>query len=114
MYATLRPAADLIREKGLEQVSDEAALAELVRRVLRANPKQVEKYCAGKKALFGFLVGEVMKASRYSGVEAKGPLMPAIRCAGRSTAPRSREPLEVAQPARGIGSGIFFILRAAW
>jgi len=64
MYRTLRRAADLVRVRGLEQISDEAALREIVQRVLDANAGPVERYRSGKKALFGFFVGEVMKASQ--------------------------------------------------
>ncbi len=63
MVRTGRRAEDLVREQRLEQISDEAALREIVHRVLDANPGPVARYRSGKKALFGFFVGEVMKAS---------------------------------------------------
>ncbi len=63
MYRSGRPAAELIRELGLEQQSDEQALLEIVRRVLAERPAQVEQYRAGKRGLLGFFVGEVMKKS---------------------------------------------------
>jgi aspartyl-tRNA(Asn)/glutamyl-tRNA(Gln) amidotransferase subunit B len=47
--------------RGVRQISDEAALAEIVERVVSANPKQVASYLAGKDAVFGFFVGQVMK-----------------------------------------------------
>jgi aspartyl-tRNA(Asn)/glutamyl-tRNA(Gln) amidotransferase subunit B len=55
--------ADLVRERGLEQVSDEAVLREIVEQVVDAHPAQVARYRAGKTGLLGFLVGRVMKAS---------------------------------------------------
>jgi aspartyl-tRNA(Asn)/glutamyl-tRNA(Gln) amidotransferase subunit B len=56
--------ARLVAERGLEQVSDESELSELVRSVVDANPEQVRRYRAGKSGLLGYFVGEVMKASR--------------------------------------------------
>ena len=64
IYATGRPPLELIRERGLEQVSDETELETLVRAVLDANPEPLARYRAGKTALLGFFVGEVMKASK--------------------------------------------------
>ena len=63
LYRTGRPAAELVREHGLEQVSDEAALRATVEQVLAASPGQLAQYRAGKTALFGFFVGQVMKAT---------------------------------------------------
>jgi len=63
MYTTGRAPRELVAERGLEQVSDAEALAELVRQVLRDNPEQVVQYRGGKQGVFGFLVGQVMRAS---------------------------------------------------
>ena len=57
------PAA-IIAERGLAQVSDEGAVAQLVDQVLAANADKVDQYRAGKTALFGFFVGQVVKASQ--------------------------------------------------
>lgn len=57
------PSAIMERE-GLKQISDTGALEKIVADVLAANPKQVEQYRSGKTAVIGFLVGQVMKASR--------------------------------------------------
>jgi aspartyl-tRNA(Asn)/glutamyl-tRNA(Gln) amidotransferase subunit B len=57
------PSAIMDRE-GLRQISDNAALEKIVDDVLRANPKQVEQFRSGKTAVLGFLVGQVMKATR--------------------------------------------------
>ena len=58
-------APELIMEReGLQQISDEGALAKIVDEVIAGNPKQVEQYRGGKTAVIGFLVGQVMKASR--------------------------------------------------
>ncbi len=56
------PAA-YVREKGLTQVSDEGALSEAIEGAIERNPKQLAQYRAGKTALLGFFVGQVMKAT---------------------------------------------------
>jgi aspartyl-tRNA(Asn)/glutamyl-tRNA(Gln) amidotransferase subunit B len=53
--------AEIIREKGLAQVSDESTVEAAADAVIAASPGEVEKYRAGKKALIGFFVGQVMK-----------------------------------------------------
>ncbi len=64
MFATGKAAADVIKDKGFEQVSDESAIEKIVDAVIAANPAQAEAYRGGKEALFGFFVGQVMKASQ--------------------------------------------------
>ena len=64
MLETGEPAATIIDREGLKQISDTGALEKLVDEVLAANPKQVEQYKGGKTTVIGFLVGQVMKASR--------------------------------------------------
>jgi aspartyl-tRNA(Asn)/glutamyl-tRNA(Gln) amidotransferase subunit B len=54
----------IIEKRGLVQISDEGALEEMINSVLEGNPKEVEAFLAGKDKLFGFFVGQVMKASR--------------------------------------------------
>jgi glutaminyl-tRNA synthetase len=54
----------IIAERGLAQVSDEAAIAAIVDQVLAGNPDKVAQYRGGKTALLGFFVGQVVKASR--------------------------------------------------
>ena len=56
------PAA-LVKKLGLEQVSDEGAIAKIVDEVLANNPQSVADFKAGKDRAIGFLVGQVMKAS---------------------------------------------------
>jgi aspartyl-tRNA(Asn)/glutamyl-tRNA(Gln) amidotransferase subunit B len=55
---------DVIDKRGLVQISDSGAIDKLVADVIAANPAQVEQYRAGKQQVLGFLVGQVMKASR--------------------------------------------------
>jgi len=64
MYATGESARVIADREGLRQISDSSALEKIVDDVLAANPKQVEQYRSGKTAVLGFLVGQVMKASR--------------------------------------------------
>lgn len=64
MFATGKDAEVIIKEQGLVQISDEGALKEMVAAVVEANPKSVEDYKAGKKKAMGFLVGQIMKASK--------------------------------------------------
>ena len=54
----------IVREKGLEQVSDFGSIVAAIDQVLAANTKQVEQYRAGNDKVFGFLVGQIMKASQ--------------------------------------------------
>jgi len=54
----------IIAERGLAQLSDEAAIAALVDEVLAANPDKVVQYRGGKTALSGFFVGQVVRASQ--------------------------------------------------
>ena len=62
--ATGEPAAALIEARGFRQISDTGALATVVDEVLAANPQAVADYGAGKAQAVGFLVGQVMKATR--------------------------------------------------
>ena len=52
---------EIIKSKGLEQISDDGAIEEIILTVINENPAQVEAYLAGKDKLFGFFVGQVMK-----------------------------------------------------
>jgi aspartyl-tRNA(Asn)/glutamyl-tRNA(Gln) amidotransferase subunit B len=63
MFKTGKPAAVIVEEQGFAQVSDRGELERIADEVVAANPKQLEQYRAGKEALIGFFVGQVMKAS---------------------------------------------------
>lgn len=56
----------LIDSMGLAQVSDDGAILEIIDRILEANPDKVAQYKSGKDKLFGFFVGQTMKASKGS------------------------------------------------
>lgn len=64
MFSTGKSAATLTAEKGLEQITDPAKIAAVVRKIMESNPKQVEQYRSGKTATLGWFVGQVMKATR--------------------------------------------------
>ncbi len=54
----------IIEKKGLKQITDTSALEILVDEIVAKNPQQVARYRAGKSKLFGFFVGQVMKATQ--------------------------------------------------
>lgn len=56
--------ADIIREKGMLQISDDSALIPLIDKLIADNPDSVAKYQAGRNNIFGFFVGQVMKATK--------------------------------------------------
>jgi aspartyl-tRNA(Asn)/glutamyl-tRNA(Gln) amidotransferase subunit B len=64
MFATGKSAPEVISEKGFEQVSDADAIGKIVDEVIAASQANVEAYRAGNEKLFGFFVGQVMKASQ--------------------------------------------------
>ncbi|OPX89677.1 MAG: Aspartyl/glutamyl-tRNA(Asn/Gln) amidotransferase subunit B [Pelotomaculum sp. PtaB.Bin104] len=64
MFATGKAAEAIVKEKGLVQISDEGAITAIVEEVIANNPKSVEDFRAGKDRALGFLVGQVMKASK--------------------------------------------------
>ena len=61
-----KDAATIVREKGLVQVNDTGAIEQAIRDVLAASEKQVAQYKGGNEKLFGFFVGQVMKATKGS------------------------------------------------
>jgi aspartyl-tRNA(Asn)/glutamyl-tRNA(Gln) amidotransferase subunit B len=63
LYASGKTPEEIVKEKGLTQVSDEGALETLIGEALAKNPTQVAQYKGGKETVLGFLVGQVMKAS---------------------------------------------------
>ncbi|TSA02412.1 MAG: Asp-tRNA(Asn)/Glu-tRNA(Gln) amidotransferase GatCAB subunit B, partial [Nitrospiraceae bacterium] len=63
MFTTGKSAAEIVKAKGLTQVSDEGALEKIIDEVMAKNPQQLAQYRSGKEAVFGFFVGQVMKAS---------------------------------------------------
>ena len=64
MFESGRPPGEIVEERGLQQVSDRGEIEALVDTVVGENADKVEEYRAGKEKLFGFFVGQVMKASQ--------------------------------------------------
>ena len=64
MAETGKSASQIIKEKELMQITDEKDLAQIIETVLKENEENVKKYHAGRKKLFGFFVGEVMKKTQ--------------------------------------------------
>ncbi|MFZ5595422.1 MAG: Asp-tRNA(Asn)/Glu-tRNA(Gln) amidotransferase subunit GatB [Bacillota bacterium] len=64
MFASGKDPEEIVREKGLMQISDEGAIAAAVDDVIASNPKVVEDFRSGKEKALGFLVGQVMKVTR--------------------------------------------------
>jgi aspartyl-tRNA(Asn)/glutamyl-tRNA(Gln) amidotransferase subunit B len=64
MFASGKSAAAVVEERGMVQVSDTGEIDRVIDEVIAASPKQREQYRAGKETLFGFFVGQVMKASK--------------------------------------------------
>ena len=67
MVETGKSPAAIVEEKGLRQVTDTGAIDAAVAQVLAANPDKVAEYKSGKDKLFGFFVGQVMKAMAGKG-----------------------------------------------
>jgi aspartyl-tRNA(Asn)/glutamyl-tRNA(Gln) amidotransferase subunit B len=63
MLETGKAAAAIVEEKGLRQVTDTGAIEKAIDDVLASNPDKVADYRGGKDKLFGFFVGQVMKAT---------------------------------------------------
>ncbi|MBK8253867.1 MAG: Asp-tRNA(Asn)/Glu-tRNA(Gln) amidotransferase subunit GatB [Polyangiaceae bacterium] len=66
MAGTQQMPADIVRERNMAVLRDEAAIVALAEKILAANPKQVAAYLAGKTALLGFFVGQLMKETKGS------------------------------------------------
>ena len=64
MFASGDAASVIMEREGLKQISDTGALERIIDEVIADNPKQVEQYRGGKTTVIGFLVGQVMRATR--------------------------------------------------
>ena len=64
MFASGNAAPEVIKQKGFEQISDETAIEKVVDEIISGNEGQVAAYRGGNEKLFGFFVGQVMKASQ--------------------------------------------------
>lgn len=59
-----KPPEQIVSEKGLEQVSDPGSIEAAVDQVLAGSPQQIAQYRAGNEKVFGFFVGQIMKATQ--------------------------------------------------
>ena len=64
MLDCTKSAQDIVKEKGLVQISNPNEIEKIVEEVIKNNPKSVEDYAAGKKQAAGFLMGQVMKITK--------------------------------------------------
>ena len=64
MWSGGRDADAIIEEKGLKQITDTGAIERAIEDVMAKNPGQLAEYRSGKDKLFGFFVGQVMKATQ--------------------------------------------------
>jgi aspartyl-tRNA(Asn)/glutamyl-tRNA(Gln) amidotransferase subunit B len=64
VWKTGKPPKEVIEEKGLVQITDAGALETAIEEVLKSSPAQLEQYKQGKEKLFGYFVGQVMKATK--------------------------------------------------
>jgi aspartyl-tRNA(Asn)/glutamyl-tRNA(Gln) amidotransferase subunit B len=67
MFTTGQSAPAIVQARGLAQISDEAAISDIISQVLRDNPDMVADYLGGKEKLRGWFVGQVMKATQGKG-----------------------------------------------
>ena len=64
MLASGRSSRQIVEEGGLAQISDTAVLEQIVAQVLDEHPEHVDRYLGGKGKVIGWLMGQVMKATR--------------------------------------------------
>jgi aspartyl-tRNA(Asn)/glutamyl-tRNA(Gln) amidotransferase subunit B len=64
MWAGAGSADEVIEKKGLKQISDSSAIEGIIQEVMDNSPKQIEQYRNGQEKLFGYFVGQVMKATQ--------------------------------------------------
>ena len=63
LWASLESADAIIDREGLRQITDTGAIEAIIDAIIAENPAQVEGYRSGKDKLFGFFVGQAMKAT---------------------------------------------------
>jgi len=64
MWSGEGTADEIIEARGLKQITDSSAIEAVIDQVMEANPGQLADYRSGKDKLFGFFVGQVMKATQ--------------------------------------------------
>ena len=64
MFASQKSAAEIVKSQGLEQITDDNAIEKIIAQILADNQDKVNEYKNGKDKLFGFFVGQAMKATQ--------------------------------------------------
>jgi aspartyl-tRNA(Asn)/glutamyl-tRNA(Gln) amidotransferase subunit B len=64
MYKTGKDAEDIVKEKGLVQISDSSEIEKIIDEIIAKSPKEVERFKAGDEKLLSFFVGQAMKATK--------------------------------------------------
>ena len=64
MFETQKPPRQIVEERGLVQITDEAELRRIVEEIVAANPKAVQEFLSGNEKVLGFFVGQVMRATK--------------------------------------------------
>ena len=64
MWETGKPAAEIVEERGLKQITDSGAIEAIVQKIVADNPGQVEQFKGGNQKVIGWFVGQVMKESQ--------------------------------------------------
>lgn len=64
MWKTSKDAELIVKEQGLTQITDTGAIEAIIDQIISANPQQLAEYRSGKEKVFGFFVGQTMKASK--------------------------------------------------
>ena len=64
MFESTKSAIEIVKSEGLEQISDSAEIINIIDKIINDNPEKVSEYKNGKDKLFGFFVGQTMKATQ--------------------------------------------------
>ena len=64
MVSSGKSAREIVKEKGIKQISDRPELETIVAEILRKHPEEISRYRGGEEKLIGFFVGQVMKATQ--------------------------------------------------
>jgi aspartyl-tRNA(Asn)/glutamyl-tRNA(Gln) amidotransferase subunit B len=64
MYQTGKTSEEVVKEKGLTQITDNSEILKIIDQIIEANPSQLEEFRGGKEKLLGFFVGQVMKQTK--------------------------------------------------
>ena len=67
MFEAGKPAIEIVKEKGLEQVSDQNQITSMIEEIVANNPDELQTYLDGKETLFGWFFGQVMRATSGKG-----------------------------------------------